>query len=62
MKVNVGSIDRIIRIILGLGIIGAGIYFQSWFGLVGLVPLFTAVFRWCPIYLPFGISSCAKPK
>ncbi|MCB1106191.1 MAG: DUF2892 domain-containing protein [Opitutaceae bacterium] len=60
MKANVGSIDRVLRIIVGLVILGAGYYYQSWWGLVGLVPLLTGIFRFCPAYLPFGLSSCAK--
>ena len=60
MKYNVGKTDRVIRAILGVGIIISGFYFQSWWGVVGIVPLFTAAKSWCPIYLPFGISSCKK--
>ena len=60
MKANVGSIDRTLRIIIGLLIIAAGFYFQSWWGLVGIVPLGTALIGWCPAYLPFGISTCRK--
>lgn len=59
MKSNVGGIDRIIRIIAGLAILSAGLYFKSWWGLVGLVPLLTAVVRFCPAYLPLGVSTCA---
>jgi hypothetical protein len=62
MKPNVGSIDRILRIIAGLAILGAGYYYKSWFGLVGFVPLLTATFGYCPAYLPFGLSTCARPK
>ena len=58
MKTNVGGIDRIIRIVLGLAIIGFGITTGSWWGLLGLVPLATAAIGWCPVYLPFSISSC----
>ncbi len=58
MKPNVGGIDRILRLLVGLGILGAGLYFKSWLGLIGLVPVFTAVFRFCPAYVPFGLSSC----
>lgn len=61
MKTNVGSIDRILRIIAGLAILGAGYYYHSWWGLVGLVPLLTATLRVCPAYLPFGISTCSRP-
>lgn len=60
MRANVGGIDRVLRGVLGLGILGAGFYFKSWWGVVGLVPLLTAVVRWCPAYVPFGISSCAR--
>lgn len=58
MVKNVGSTDRIIRAILGIAIILIGIYYQSWWGIVGLIPLFTAAINWCPAYLPFGISTC----
>jgi hypothetical protein len=58
MKANVGSIDRIIRIIVGLALLGAGYYFKTWWGLVGLGPILTAVIRFCPAYLPFGLSTC----
>ncbi|MCP4413188.1 MAG: DUF2892 domain-containing protein [Gammaproteobacteria bacterium] len=57
MKCNVGSFDRRLRVVMGLAIIGAGFYFQSWWGAIGVVPLFTAAIGWCPVYLPFGFSS-----
>ncbi len=58
---NVGSFDRIIRIILGILLI-AMVFVgpKSAWGWVGLVPLFTGLVRWCPAYLPFGISTCRK--
>jgi hypothetical protein len=58
MKVNVGGIDRILRITLGVLIIAAGIIFKSWLGLIGIIPLLTGLVRLCPLYLPFGFSSC----
>lgn len=58
MKKNVGKTDKVIRIVLGLGIAAAGIYFKSWWGLVALVPLLTAMVGTCGLYLPFGISTC----
>ena len=62
MLKNVGGLDRVIRFVLGLGILGAGIYFKSWWGALGVLPLGTAVFSVCPAYLPFGLSSrSAKP-
>ncbi len=60
MKKNVGSADRIIRIILGLAIGGVGFYYQSWWGLLGLVPIFTALINFCPLYAPFKINTGKK--
>lgn len=62
MKPNVGGIDRILRALVGLALLGAGYYFKSWWGLVGLVPLFTAIFRFCPAYLPIGLNTCSVKK
>ena len=63
MKANVGTIDRAIRILVGLGLIGATLTgsIGVW-GWLGIVPLATGVFRFCPAYLPFGISSCSTRK
>lgn len=60
MTKNVGSADKIIRIILGVAIIAFGIYNQSWWGLVGLVPLLTAFIGWCPAYNLIGLSTNKK--
>ena len=62
MKCNVGKTDKIFRIILGVLIILAGIYFQSWWGAVGLLPIVTGFIRWCPAYVPFGLSTCKEEK
>lgn len=60
MKKNIGNIDTIIRIIIGLGIGAAGWYYNSWLGLVGIVPLLTAAFGFCGLYALLGISTCKK--
>lgn len=60
MQCNVGKTDRILRVVLGLCIIGAGLMFQSWLGAIGVVLLVTAAVGWCPMYLPLGFSSCKK--
>ena len=60
MKCNVGKTDRIIRVILGAGIIAIGVYLKSWWGVIGVIPIITAAIGWCPAYLPFGISSCKR--
>lgn len=60
MYQNVGGADRILRIVLGLGLIGWGVATQNWWGAIGIVPLATALIGWCPVYLPFGISTAKK--
>ncbi len=57
MKQNVGNVDKIIRIILAIVIAALGIYYQSWWGLVAIVPLITALMSFCPIYPIFKIST-----
>ncbi len=57
MKCNVGKIDRLVRVIIGLGVIIAGFYFKSWLGLIGLLPILTAAIGWCPAYLPIKLST-----
>lgn len=62
MKTNVGGLDRILRLVLGLGLLGAGYYYKTAWGLIGLVPILTAIVRFCPANLPFGISTCPRPS
>lgn len=58
MKQNVGGIDRILRLVVGLALIAWGVLTGNMWGLIGIIPLATAAIGWCPAYLPFGISSC----
>ena len=60
MKVNVGSVDRVIRFILGTVIIILGFYFKSWWGVVGIVPIATAALSFCPAYSLIGVSTKKK--
>ena len=62
MKANVGTIDRALRIVAGLVLIGLTLMgtIGSW-GWIGVVPLATGIFRYCPAYQPFGLSSCSTP-
>jgi hypothetical protein len=62
MKKNVGKADKYIRIGVGVIIIAAGIYYQSWWGLVAIIPLATAFANRCGLYLPFGISTCERTE
>jgi hypothetical protein len=60
---NVGSVDRLLRILVGALLIAAALFgvIGAW-GWIGIVPLATGLFRVCPAYLPFGLSTCAvKP-
>jgi len=50
MKQNIGSLDRLIRILVGLIIIGAGSFHDSWWGAIGLIPITTALVRYCFLY------------
>ena len=63
MNANVGNIDRAIRILLGLGLIVATLVgaIGAW-GWLGVIPLATGIFRFCPAYLPFGFRTCAVKK
>jgi hypothetical protein len=62
MKNNVGSADRVIRVIAGFAILSIGYHFRSWWGLVGILPLLTALLGFCPGYLPFGWSTCPRKE
>lgn len=59
MSQNVGGIDRILRIVVGLALIGLALMgVVGWWGYIGAVPLLTGIIGWCPAYLPFGIKTC----
>jgi hypothetical protein len=62
MKENVGSADKMIRIVLGVVIAALGIYFKSWWGVVAIVPLATALMNSCPAYSLLGLFSNKKVK
>lgn len=62
MKCNVGKTDRLLRIIIGLVILVLGYIYSNWWGLIGLIPLLTGLFRWCPAYLPCKISTDKSEK
>jgi hypothetical protein len=62
IKENVGGIDRTLRIIIGAVLIGIGLWYLSWWGAIGVVLMLTALLGWCPVYLPFGVSTSNKEK
>jgi hypothetical protein len=65
MKVNVGGIDRVVRILAGIGILSLVFILEGnarYWGLVGILPLATGLFRFCPAYSIFGLSSCPMER
>ena len=63
MTANVGGIDRILRIVVGLVLI-AMVFVgpQTPWGWVGVIPLLTGLIGWCPPYAIFGFSTCSMKK
>lgn len=63
MKANVGGIDRILRIVIGLVLIGLTVTgtIGVW-GWLGVVPLATGAIGWCPPYAILGFNTCAMKK
>lgn len=63
MTHNVGSIDRVVRFVAGLAILSlVFVGPRTLWGLLGLVPLLTAVVGWCPPYAIFGINTCKSSQ
>ncbi|MCB1509740.1 MAG: DUF2892 domain-containing protein [Hyphomicrobiaceae bacterium] len=61
MQANVGGIDRILRIVVGLALLSlVFIGPKTMWGLVGIVPLATGLFSFCPAYTLFGIQTCKR--
>lgn len=63
MKANVGMIDRVLRIVVGLALLGLTIagMIGPW-GWIGVVPVATGLFRFCPAYTLLGIRTCPMEK
>lgn len=61
MKTNVGTVDRAVRILLGLALLAmfAVDSIGAW-GLIGLVPLATGLLGYCPLYQVLGIQTCRR--
>lgn len=60
MERNIGRLDRNIRLGAGAAIIGAGLYYGSWLGLLGLLPIASAITGRCGLYCPLGISTVER--
>ena len=67
MQNNVGSVDRVVRIVAGLALLAFALFGPAdvswkWVGDIGIVPLLTALVGWCPAYTLLGISTCPAKK
>jgi hypothetical protein len=63
MESNVGGFDRVLRIVAGLILLTFAAVYQGeerWFGLIGVVPLLTGMFRFCPAYTLLGVTTCRR--
>ena len=61
MKRNVGNLDRIIRISMGLVLVGFALMGSiGWWGYLGIIPLLAGVVGNCPVYTLLGISTCKR--
>lgn len=63
MKANVGTVDRVLRVTAGVVLIGLAATGQigAW-GYVGVVPVLTGLFRFCPAYPLLGINTCGMKQ
>ncbi len=63
MKSNVGGIDKILRIVVGIILIAlAAMNVIGLWGWIGIVPLLTGLMGWCPAYTLFGMNTCPLKK
>lgn len=58
MKTNVGRVDKVLRIVAGLALIGWALMGGPLWAWIGVVPLATGLFNFCPLYAALGISTC----
>ena len=65
MTTNVGGIDRVLRIVVGIAVLALFFVLEGnarYWALVGIVPLFTGLFRTCPLYSVIGVNTCPMKK
>jgi Protein of unknown function (DUF2892) len=68
MTANVGMIDRVIRIVVGILLIAFALRLGfpetgwNWIGWIGVIPILTAIFGYCPAYTVIGLSTCALTR
>jgi uncharacterized membrane protein HdeD (DUF308 family) len=63
LKTNVGTVDRVLRVVVGLALIAAFFFLPAqsgwhWLYLIGIVPLVSGLLAYCPVYSALGYSTC----
>ncbi len=64
---NMGKIDKVLRIVIGLGLLAFAVTTGNWIGYIGIIPIVTALIGWCPLYSILKIDTgctenCENPK
>ncbi|MGC8524890.1 MAG: YgaP family membrane protein [Acidibrevibacterium sp.] len=65
MVANVGTADRVIRIVVGIALLAFAAFDRGewrWVGLIGIVPIATALMGFCPLYSVLGMRTCPMTK
>ena len=63
MDQNEGTLDRVIRVALGLGLLSLMVVGpQSWWGMIGVLPAFTGIWGHCPLYGILGVRTCPAAR
>lgn len=63
MNANVGKADKMVRLVMAVVLFSLFFILEGdlkWIGLVGIVPLATALMNWCPLYTVFGMNTCKR--
>lgn len=58
MTANVGTVDRVLRALVGLALLALAVFGGHWWGWIGVIPLVTALVGFCPAYRLVGLSTC----
>jgi hypothetical protein len=66
MTTNVGTADRVIRVVIGLALLWYALLAAptgyNWIGWIGIIPLVTALIGNCPLYSILGVSTCPAKR
>lgn len=62
MKTNVGGIDKILRIVVGIALVAWAILGGPVWAWIGVLPILTGVMGWCPAYTLIGLNTCPLKK